>query len=171
MKKDSLYKANFPVSSQPAVNELVRVALLVTVLVLVVAAPGIGQSEIYKWTDSDGNVHFGDRPVNMDEATEMQVDTSKGGISHSSGNEQAREDLLKRIDADNKIDAENQKKQAKKDKKRRKKCKHYKKELNLHERSTHTYTKSKDGELNFYSNAQHDALRAKLKSRVNKYCR
>lgn len=31
-------------------------------------------SAVYKWTDAEGNVHFSDRPVDQDKATEVDVE-------------------------------------------------------------------------------------------------
>jgi len=42
-----------------AINSLRVTRILVTILFLF---PTIGQSEIYKWIDENGNVHFDDRP-------------------------------------------------------------------------------------------------------------
>ena len=126
---------------------------------------------IYKWTDSEGNVHFGDKPQDDDSATEMNINTDKAGITNSSGNEEARKILLKTIDADRKRDAERDRELAEKQAKRQRKCERYKDEYKRHQRASHTYTKTPDGEYNYYSNEDHDALRAKLKKGVSKYCR
>ena len=54
---------------------------------------------IYKWTDADGNVQFGDQPVNHEMATELNIRTySSTGFKYSSGNKSEREYLLKKIE-------------------------------------------------------------------------
>jgi hypothetical protein len=126
---------------------------------------------IYTWTDSDGNIHFGDRPADKASATELNINTDKAGITNSSGNSEAREMLLKTIEADRKIEAERMRELAKIKAKRRTKCLRYQDEYQRHQRSTHTYRKSSDGEYQFYSNDEHDALRSRLKANVDKYCR
>jgi hypothetical protein len=128
-------------------------------------------ASIYTWTDSDGNIHFGDRPADKASATELNINTDKAGITNSSGNSEAREMLLKTIEADRKIEAERMRELAKIKAKRRTKCLRYQDEYQRHQRSTHTYRKSSDGEYQFYSNDEHDALRSRLKANVDKYCR
>jgi len=38
-------------------------------------AAGIGQADIYRWTDAEGKLHFGDRAPARDEAKAMQLST------------------------------------------------------------------------------------------------
>ena len=128
-------------------------------------------AEIYKWTDSEGNVHFGDRPENTSEATQLEYDTSKAGITNSSGNTEARELLLKTIEADRKDANERRRELAQQNAERQRLCARYKEKYDLHLRSTHTYKMRPDGEYDFYSEEQHDALREKLKAGVDRHCR
>ena len=72
----------------------------VFILLLIVAPVSAG---IYKWTDSDGNVHFGDRPAEIDSATELNIRIDKNtGVTNSSGRQKEREYLLKTIEKDKK---------------------------------------------------------------------
>jgi len=144
---------------------------IVGVVALTLFAIGASHAAIYTWTDSDGNIHFGDRPADKASATELNINTDKAGITNSSGNREAREMLLKTIEADRKIEAERMRELAKIKVKRRTKCLRYQDEYQRHQRSTHTYRKSSDGEYQFYSNDEHDALRSRLKANVDKYCR
>jgi hypothetical protein len=144
---------------------------IIGVVAMALFAIAPSHAGIYKWTDSEGNVHFGDRPVDESSATELDINTDKAGITHSSGNTEARQLMLKTIDADRKIEAKRNKELARMQAKRQKKCQHYQDKYQQHQRSTHTYRKSADGEYQFYSNDGHDALRARLKANVDKYCR
>lgn len=53
-----------------------------TVLLVLIAALGVGsvQAEIYRWTDSNGKVHFSDRPARdaVVEKVEVKVNTYEG---------------------------------------------------------------------------------------------
>jgi hypothetical protein len=55
-------------------------------------------AEIYKWTDNQGKIHFGDRPISDIGAHEVQVNTNvvSNDSSHSSG--EANREKLKSID-------------------------------------------------------------------------
>ena len=144
---------------------------IIAVVTLALFAIASSHAEIYKWTDSEGNVHFGDRPADESSATELDINTDKAGITHSSGNTEARELMLKTIDADRRIEAKRNKELARMQAKRQEKCRRYQDKYQRHQRSTHTYRKSADGEYQFYSNDEHDALRVRLKANVDKYCR
>ena len=78
------------------------------ILLLLVTLPV--SAGIYKWTDSKGNVHFGDKPVDNASATELDIKVNKSaGITNSSGNKKDREYLLKKIDERKQEDAEKNK--------------------------------------------------------------
>lgn len=127
---------------------------------------------IYKWTDSDGNVHFGDQPVNTDEATELHIQTnSKTGFTNSSGNSKEREYLLKKISEEKEADAEQRKKNIAKDKERRKLCDRYRSRLQSHNQSNRTFTMSPEGERTYLSDEQRDDRKKQLSKGVAKYCR
>ena len=65
---------------------------------------------IYKWTDSNGKVHFGDRPADVDSATEINIRSNNHtGVTNSSGNKDEREYLLKKIDEKKQEDADKRK--------------------------------------------------------------
>ena len=144
---------------------------IIGVAALMLFAIASSHAGIYKWTDSEGNVHFGDRPVDESSATELNINTDKAGITHSSGNTEARELMLKTIEEDRNIEAKRNQELARMQAKRQQKCQHYQDKYQRHQRSTHTYRKAPDGEYQFYSNDEHDALRSRLKANVAKYCR
>ena len=80
------------------------------VLILLVVSPA--SAAIYTWTDSKGNVHFGDKPVANESATEVKISINKKtGVTNSSGNKVEREYLLKKIDENKQADAEKRKEQ------------------------------------------------------------
>ena len=50
-----------------------RQVLIRCLLLLAVLAPGGAYCEIYKWTDAQGNVHFGDSPQQPDQAEKVNI--------------------------------------------------------------------------------------------------
>lgn len=139
-------------------------------LFLLVVAPV--NAGIYKWTDSNGNVHFGDRPANMDTATEVQIQTNKNtGVTNSSGNTKEREYLLKKIEEEKTAEAEKRKAQAAKDKKRQARCDAYRSRFQRHIQSHRSYTMSPDGERTYLTAEQREQRKKKLGDGVAKYCR
>ncbi|MDH1105936.1 DUF4124 domain-containing protein [Pseudomonas otitidis] len=45
-------------------------------LALIAILPLICSAEIYKWTDEDGRVHFGDKPKDKDKAELLSIKTA-----------------------------------------------------------------------------------------------
>ena len=127
---------------------------------------------IYKWTDSNGNVHFGDRPVDNKSATELNIKTNnKTGVTNSSGNKKEREYLLKKIEKDKKESAKKRKEKIKSDKKRRRLCSSYKSRYQSLLQSNRSYTMSPDGERTYQSEAERTARKKNLKKNISKNCR
>lgn len=141
-------------------------------LMLIVFVISPVNAGIYKWTDSDGNVHFGDQPVNTETATELKIQINNNtGVTNSSGNTKEREYLLKKISEDKEIDAEEKKKKLAKDKERRKLCDRYRSRLQVQNQSNRTFKMSPDGERTYLTDEQRDAQQKKLSKGVAQYCR
>lgn len=129
-------------------------------------------ASIYKWTDSEGNVHFGDRPADGSASTEVKIyDNKNTGVTTSSGNTKEREYLLKKIDKDKKEEAKKRKEQLADNQKRMKLCDNYRRKYQVHIQSTHSYKMSPDGERTYLSEEQRDARKKQLESEIRKYCR
>ena len=127
---------------------------------------------IYKWTDADGNVHFGDQPVNHETATELKIRTdSSTGFKYSSGNKSEREYLLKKIEDEKQAKAEKRKKKIAKDKKYRKLCSSYRSRLQIHIQSNRSFSMSPDGERTYLTDEQRASRKKSLSDGVDKYCR
>ena len=140
------------------------------VLMLLMVSPA--SAGVYKWTDSNGNVHFGDRPAVTDSATELNIKVNnKTGVTNSSGHKKDREYLLKRIEKDKKQDVENKKKKLAADKKRKKRCDSYRRLYQSHIQSNRTYSMTPDGVKTYLSEEERIARKKKLNKGVSKYCR
>ncbi|MCW8942413.1 MAG: DUF4124 domain-containing protein [Gammaproteobacteria bacterium] len=128
---------------------------------------------VYKWTDDDGNVHFGDRPANPDSATEIIIhsDNNNTGVTNSSGNKKEREYLLRKIDEEKLADAEKRKKRSAEEKKRKKRCNYFKSRYQSHIQSNRTYRTSPEGERYYLTDEERAARKKKLSKNVAKYCR
>lgn len=138
-------------------------------LMLVILSPA--SAGIYKWTDSDGNVHFGDHPVNSESATELKIIiNNKTGVTNSSGNKKDREYLLKKIEEDKQEDADKRSKRIASNKKRQKKCDAYRRSYQSHIQSNRTYKMSPDGERTYLSDAQRADRKKMLSKGISKYC-
>jgi len=146
---------------------VLRISLL---LLLVFVFPV--SAEIYKWTDSDGNVHFGDRPSDIESATELDIKVNKNsGITNSSGNKKESEYMLKKIEEEKLEDAEKKKKRIAENKKRKKRCNSYKRSYQVHIQSNRTYRMSPDGERTYLTEEQRENKKKKLIRGIEKYCK
>ncbi len=127
---------------------------------------------IYKWTDKDGNVHFGDQPVNQKSAKELNIKiNNKTGFSNSSGNKGEREYLLKKIDEKKIENAEKRKKRLAKKKEYKQKCRNYKSHYQAQIQANSMYTMSPSGERTYLSDKGRASRMKKIKKGIAKYCR
>jgi hypothetical protein len=127
---------------------------------------------VYKWTDDDGNVHFGDRPANPDSATEIIIHSDNNtGVTNSSGNNKEREYLLRKIDEEKLADAVKRKKRSAEERKRKKRCDYFKSRYQSHIQSNRTYRTSPQGERYYLTDEERAARKKKLSKNVAKYCR
>jgi hypothetical protein len=143
-------------------------------MVLLISLSSVGETTagIYKWTDENGNVHFGDKPVDASSATELKIDTSKkSGITNSSGNKSEREYLLKKIEEEKQEQAEAKSKRLAQKKERRAKCNALKSNYQAHIQSNRSYRMSPDGERTYLSDAERTARNNNLKKAISKHCR
>ena len=141
---------------------------LFTLLLLCSAS---ASAEIYKWTDKDGNVHFGDNPNNKEKATELSIDTeSKSGVTHSSGRDKDRDRLLKKRAEKRAEKAEKKKEYEAKKKKMRRKCLLAKDRLDQHLRANAIYRVDKKGDRKYYSAKQRAKSEARLRKSISRYC-
>ncbi len=126
---------------------------------------------IYKWTDSEGNVHFGDRPVNQGNATELNIDTkSRAGITHSSGNKKERELVTQELEEDRTTRKEEREKKLAEKKKKYQLCKKLKNQLLKQQRSNRSFKYDSYGERIYLTNDERAAREAKIKKAMSKNC-
>lgn len=127
---------------------------------------------VYKWTDSDGNVHFGDRPADMKQATELNIKINKNtGISTSPSRNKERAYLLKKIEENKQADAEKKKERVAASKKRKRACDSYKQRYQSMIQSNRSYTMTPDGVKTYQSNKTRSKRMTQLKKNVAKNCR
>lgn len=129
-------------------------------------------SGVYKWTDSEGNIHFGDRPVDDQSATEVKIRTNnQTGVTNSPGRKADREYLLKKIGENKEADAKKKKKLKAESRKRKRLCKTFKAEYQIQVQSNRTYSMDPDGKRTYLSDNERVARQKKLAKSVKKHCR
>ena len=141
------------------------------IIVLLISISTSASAGIYKWTDSNGNVHFGDKPVNNPAATEMNIKVNKNaGVTNSSGNKVDREYLLKKIDEKKQDDAEKRKEKRELNKKHKMLCNNYRVEYENQIRANALFKMDANGERDYLSDKERAARKKKIQKGINKYC-
>lgn len=142
-----------------------------TLLTLLIAGP-LFASEIYKWTDAEGNVHFGDKPAGdaperlaiasrpTDQALVQAQNTARREARVTAATEAAE------AAAEGPSAEELQAAAVEKDQK----CAEYKQKMQKLVQSRRIYNEDEDGERVYLDEAQTIAARAKAEEQVSEYC-
>lgn len=128
-------------------------------------------AEVYKWVDKDGNVHYGDKPVNN--STEMNVqlsDDSTDGPSNSNRSER-RQKILDALREDREEKEKQRAEEKKKKKKLKRQCQWAKDQLQGYENASGIYDLDKDGKRVMMSDKQRNKFTNKLRSDIKKHCK
>ena len=138
-------------------------------LVLVLAFPA--QAEIFKWVDQDGNVHYGDKPVENSQQLQISEESeSAAGLSMEERRER-RNKLLQAFDEDR----EQQNKQKAREKKQKERmqrnCLYARDRLKNYQKAGRLYRLDKDGNRVILSDAERQGSTERLKAEIKKYCK
>lgn len=150
-------------------------SLLITLLLFFSSYANAG---VYKWTDENGNVHYGDRPTTTSE--KLNVREERAMSSSASGDsmddiEETRDERRQRI-SDSMTEERQERDKNKAEKKRekaekRKKCNNAKVRLKTYSRANNLYTLDKNGERQYVSSKSLDKEISRLKKNITKNCR
>lgn len=141
---------------------------------LVMAASGaVSAGEIYRWTEADGTVHFGDRPSGASTEVRLSINSSP------TNPDRVRELVQARNDARN---ARNSTYAAAKgaeptaeerraaEAERKEKCSRYKEKLQKFVTSRRLYREDENGERVYLDEEETLAARARVQEQVVEYC-
>lgn len=147
-------------------------AIACALMLVLIGASATAVGEIYKWTDEEGNVHFGDKPVAEDsvrvairsrptnpERVQSQVQ-SRAEAAAKAAEEQAAatpagptaEELQARLEE------------------RAKKCDTYRERLQRFVRSRRIYREDENGERVYMNEQEMQEAREKVENQVQEYC-
>lgn len=150
-------------------------------LFLSVAAVAIGanntanSSDIYKWTDGAGNVHYEDRPTEDQAVERLQIGSRRTDNSAIQEQKQARLEAKKVSDqvASEASDAPEKltRREIRAEKaKRQEQCQKYRDQLDEVMRSRHLYRAGDDGERTYLDEAEKQVARQRVEDQVKEYC-
>jgi hypothetical protein len=145
--------------------------LAATLIISVALASTATASEIYKWTDEDGNVHYTDKPVDSS-SEHMDI------VSSATDNENVRAQTQARLDRQNEAavaaanapvgpTAEELRAEAKE---RSDKCAMYQARLTKFTQSRRLYREDENGERVYLDESDTQKTRDRTEEQVREYC-
>ena len=145
-------------------------------LLAVIAATlssGVAASEIYKWTDENGNVHYEDRPSGA--ATEQRLAMTYSRTNSGAVQKSVEARLEREAARQEKRAAAAEEKQAAEDEQaeaetRKKKCAQYRRQLETMVQAQRLYRVGEDGERSYLDDAQRTEARQKAEQLIAETC-
>lgn len=148
-------------------------AIVVALMLAVTTAGTAVAGDIFKWTDEDGNVHFGDKPVGGGETEKVAIQ------SRPTNPERVQAMVQSRAEAAAKAAEEEaaatppgptpEELQAQADA-RAEKCDKYREQLQRFVRSRRLYREDESGERVYLDEDEMQATREKAENRVQEFC-
>lgn len=148
-----------------------RQTSIAALVAAVLIAGAAGASEIYKWTDENGNVIYGDRP---DGAAEQVAISSRSTDPERVAAQQERYQAMRtasaeRAEARDEADKSREELRAEREQ-REQQCTQARAELQKLLQSRRIYKLDDSGERDYYDDAGMQEVRARAQERVEEYC-
>lgn len=143
-----------------------------TAVTLALAAQCAAAQGVFKWTDAQGRVHFGDRPPG-DAATTTLAPPAPPAVPPPTDSERAtrQQRLLDMYQDERREKEEREAKQKADDEERRRRCAHAKDRLDRYERSPRIYDPQPNGERRYLSDGEREAEIRTARNEVARLCR
>ena len=149
------------------INKLMKTLLITSLLFF----SAVANADIYKWTDKNGNVHYGDKPTTSSE----QLNISEEKSTSSTSSDETREERRQRItDAmtDDRMERDKKKAEAKKKKADKNRlCVQSKDRLKNYKKASRLYNLDKEGNRNTLSDESRKKATSDLEKEIRKNCR
>jgi len=144
-------------------------ASLITILLCALAP--IASAEVYKWTDAQGNVHFGDKPpAGKSETINLPTHEAPAVPAVSEDRIEKQKRLLDAYAEERRLKNETDEKARKEKAERKQRCADLRDDLRNQEDAGSIYTLDKNGERVYLSNEQREASTAALRKEVEYWC-
>lgn len=133
--------------------------------------PPVCIAEIYKWTDENGRVHFGDKPDGED-VERIEVKTSVPQDQELEKRREKRQRLLDSYDKDRQEKTANREQAAKAEKQRKENCAKAQKDLSSIKSASFLYDDTDDpNNPRVYSYAEREKATRNAEALVDKWCK
>jgi hypothetical protein len=152
---------------------MIRKYVMTCLIMIVVSTSGIAfANDIYKWTDEDGNVHYGDRPTG--DATEERMAISSTSTDPSKVQARAQSRYAPKDPAEEAVANEPQGPTEEdlhlQAAQRKEKCDTYKARLQKFVQSRRLYKQDENGDRVYLDEDQTQAARERVENQVQEYC-
>ncbi|HBX56159.1 DUF4124 domain-containing protein [Pseudomonas sp. UBA2684] len=137
------------------------------VLLCLLLLPGLAAAEIYRWTDANGQVHFGQRPA-VPGAEQVEVTPQVVERDAATREREARTERF--YDARRDEQAQAAAASAERQAKRAQECRELRGKLARMPEGRRYFRLEANGERSYYSDEQLDAARRQLRDRVSERC-
>lgn len=148
-------------------------SLLMYVCLLTFTLSTSATAAVYKWTDADGSIHFGDQPPAAQKTENINIATPPRSSSSEIPKESVKErqeKLLKTMDEEKAAKQKAQEKQAKLDAENKQKCQelnNYKQNLETARRIVRT---NSNGEREYLSDDERAKESSRTNAEITRYC-
>jgi hypothetical protein len=129
--------------------------------------PGLAAAEIYRWTDANGQVHFGQRPA---APGAQQIEVKPQAVERDQLTLERQERTRRFYDARREEQAQAAVVAAERQAKRAEECRELRKKLTSIAEGRSYYRTAADGQRSYYSDEQVDAARQQLQRQVIERC-
>lgn len=137
------------------------------VLLCLLLLPGLAAAEIYRWTDANGQVYFGQRPA---VAGAEKVEVKPQVVERDQLTRERQERTSRFYDARRAEQAQASAVAAEQQTKRAQECRELRKRLASIPEGRNYYRDEADGQRSYYSDKQMDTARQQLQGRVSERC-
>ena len=146
--------------------------ILVVAIAALLASGMTLASEIYKWTDDEGSVHYVDRPTGQPDEKRLDIYSSRTDNSAVQARLQARREARA---AAEQVAAEAPPEMSKEEvraeqQKRQQQCQMYRDRLEQYLRSQRLYKEDDSGERVYLDEEETLAARARVEEQIKEYC-
>ncbi len=152
-----------------------EVAVLLAAAALAASAvmPLAGASEIYKWTDAEGNVHYGDRPSGVASEERVAIASQRtdaarvqAGIDARLERQATRDEARQARETEDAERAEEEKKSAE----RAAACEENRQRLNTFDEAARLYREDENGERVYLDESEREAAKQRARELINEHC-
>lgn len=152
-----------------------EIAVLIAAAALAASAvlPVAGASEIYKWTDTEGNVHYGDRPSGVASEERVAIVSQRtdnarvqAGIDARLERQAARAEARQGREAADAERAEEEQKAAD----RAAACAENRTRLNNYNESARLYREDENGERVYLDDSERETAKQRVQELIDEYC-